>query len=295
MKITVATISVLVSLVALFIAPTQRGSYMFGHTESLVAAVIIMALGLLLKIIKKNKAADCLYIIGAFCMAYGLMEVFWQFVRIEIGIRGTGHAANAFLEELDGYILNRSYQYLAIISLWVSLRYYFRNQTDFFVKKGDINVKTDLLSSEEPTTWKNACIRICLMIIVLSVAATFLRGTENVNNVTIATLAARLIGGFNNSLIEEIVFRGLLLSSFMLILSPKLSNWLQAILFSIIHVGYISFSHPALLVEELIKLALYVAIGWFLGKSAIDTKGIFIATLLHFLITGAIWLTISFA
>ncbi len=233
-------------------------------------------------------------IFGLTFFSYAIMELVFEKVPLALPIPGSGSSIKAFVENLNGYFLDRSFQFVAILVLWLGLRFSFPGMFRSNVRIGEIGAGTSVLGGSEPMAWWKVALRIGLMILFLGSANAALRFSSATPEM-MGLFGGRLLGGFNNSLIEEIVFRGLLLPAFVLATGPKPANILQAAFFSIIHFSYLEewFGWPA--VVESVKLILYFGIGYLFGRAALETRGIGVSTFLHALITGAIWAALTFS
>ncbi|RCK80987.1 MAG: hypothetical protein OZSIB_2364 [Candidatus Ozemobacter sibiricus] len=268
--------------------PYFLGARMFG---GVAAACFVLALGA--RQAQRPAASTTLWIFGATFLAYAAMELVYQRITLRLPLTGTSPAAVAFLGQVNDYVLDRSYQYLAILALWLLLRQALSPTWTSRVRMGDPRHETTILGGDQPMTWSRVARRLTVMIALLAGAGAFLRLAGTFDGRTAALLGGRFLGGFNNSLIEEIVFRGLLLPAFLLPLGPTEANWLQAGFFSIIHYSFIEEWALMPVAIESSRLLFYLGIGWFLGRSTLDTGGIGISTYLHFLITAAIWTTLT--
>jgi membrane protease YdiL (CAAX protease family) len=298
-----ATVSVRVAVLCLIGAvlamalplacPNIRTPYFLGAGMFGGLAVACFGLALGARQAQRPAASTTFWIFGATFLAYAAMELVYQRMTLRLPLTGTSPAAVAFLGQVNGYVLDRSYQYFAILALWLLLRLALAPTWTSRVQPGDPRQETTILGGDQPMPWSRVARRLTAMIILLAGAGAFLRFTGTFDGRLAALLGGRFLGGFNNSLIEEIVFRGLLLPAFLLPLGPTGANWLQAAFFSVNHYSFIEEWALLPVAIESCRLLFYLGIGWFLGRSTLETGGIGISTYLHFLITAAIWTTLT--
>ena len=241
--------------------------------------------------------ADAGYACGliAFAMfGYALMELFYGFINLRLGLASYDSAWTPFFGELDTYVLDRSYQYLALGVFFLLVRSALGGTFGTFVALGDGTRETTVLGEEQPMPWRRACLRLVVMLVGLAALGFLARPQSSFAPARWPLYFGRLLGGTNNSFIEELLFRGLLLPALLVRLAAGPANWLQAVLFALIHWGYVADDTWQPVQQELVKLGLYTGIGLLLGRAAVETRGIGISTLLHALITAAIWSHLTF-
>ncbi|EKD83919.1 MAG: hypothetical protein ACD_39C00372G0003 [uncultured bacterium] len=226
-----------------------------------------------------------------FC--FGCFEVLYSWLPDVARSIKPDSAMTLFLRELVAYGGNRSLQVMPIAMLAIMMAFLMKNQWRHRLKAGNPSAETTILGEKEIMPWKRAAMRISFYLALVSVAFIVAKGSAGWNTGKVALFSAKLAGGAANSLVEELLFRGLLQPVFEIVMGPGIANLLQAAFFSIIHYGFIETLSFAEIFPELVKFVLYLGIGLFLGRAARETDGLLIPWLFHFLITSAIWLTIS--
>jgi len=268
--------------------------YFFAARTFFQAVVgLSLAYGILLRL-GRTTAAHLAGIVVMALFGYGIMEIAYSRITVRLGLTLADPAWQAFFGNLDTYFLDRSYQYLALTVLAYALFLSFGEGMAFYTRVGDLTVPTTLLGGAEPMPWRRAGGRIAGMIVVLGLANLFLRFPFAADGATVVYFLALVLGGSNNSFIEELLFRGLLLPAFLVRASPGVANWLQAALFSVIHWSYVGDGTWQPVLQEAGKLTLYLGIGWLFGRAAMETRGIGVSTVLHALITAVIWASLTF-
>jgi membrane protease YdiL (CAAX protease family) len=225
-----------------------------------------------------------------FC--YGCFEVIYSWLPNGAALIPVGTPAAAFWQELINYCGNRSLQLIPIALLALIMAKHLKGNWQHRLKIGNLSAETRILGEKQPMPWSKVVVRIFFYFMLVTVGFIVSKGVGDWTTGHSLTYAAKLAGGAANSLVEELLFRGLLMPVFELVLAPGAANLLQAIFFSIIHYGFIESFSLAEVLPELVKLIAYVGIGLFLGRAARETEGLLIPWLFHFIITSAIWLTI---
>ena len=155
-----------------------------------------------------------------------------------------------------------------------------RKWNQFYLTKGNIHAKvepTKLLGIKKPESW----LKIALIFAIVFVAGItlFLLGFNNFkfgdfktnfSTIPIAILIA-LLNGFN----EEFTLRAAPLGE----LNPTIGKTSSLLITTL----YFGLGHYYGMPSGIIGVLLSAFLGWFLGKSIMETKGIAIAWLVHFL------------
>ncbi len=155
-----------------------------------------------------------------------------------------------------------------------------RKRKDFFLTKGDMHATVEpspLLKTDKPEPW----IKIALIfaLVFVAVAAIFLLGansaqlgtlTVDVMLIPVALLIAAM-NGFN----EEFTLRAAPLGE----LEPTMGKSDSLI----VTAAYFGLGHYYGVPNGIIGVALSGFLGWLLGKSMLETRGFFVAWLVHFL------------
>jgi hypothetical protein len=155
-----------------------------------------------------------------------------------------------------------------------------RTRQHFFLVKGDpyaILEKSSLVSTRKPEPW----IKIALIftLVFVSVAVLFMVGAYGVSGETFASnwplipvvLLIAMMNGFN----EEFTLRAAPLGELEPVIGKSNSLKTTAAYFGLGH--YYGFP------SGVIGVILSGFLGWFLGKSMLETKGLYVAWLVHFL------------
>lgn len=155
-----------------------------------------------------------------------------------------------------------------------------RKRQSFFLVKGDIRAtvgQSRLIGTKKPETW----LRVALIFVTVFVAVTvvFLVGaygfpidafTQNWYLIPLALLIAAM-NGFN----EEFTLRAVPLGE----LKPAVGSSPALVATAV----YFGLGHYYGVPNGVIGVVLSMFLGWLLGKSMLETKGFFIAWMVHFL------------
>lgn len=189
-----------------------------------------------------------------------------------------GQPLEDLVQNLNAYFFNRSYLYVVILIL----AFYaasIKISPISYLRPGDIRAVTSIINPKVSTTWQS----ILVKFIIILAAGTIIKMFFNpVGNFHWQIFFATLLGALNTSLVEEILFRALLLSLFSESVGFKTGNWIQAVFFGLIH--YPSFN----LLHYIMKIVIFTFLGWLWGHATHETKGIGTSFLMHFAITIAI-------
>jgi membrane protease YdiL (CAAX protease family) len=176
-----------------------------------------------------------------------------------------------------------SFHLLRLIPALIILLFLFvtnRKRKQFFLTKGNIHANvepTKLLGIKKPESWvKIALIFATVFVIGITL---FLLGSINVdldNFVSnLLTIPVAILIALMNSFNEEFTLRAAPLGELNLNLGKTYSLLVTTLYFGLGHY----YGVPS----GIIGVILSAFLGWFLGKSILETKGIFIAWLVHFL------------
>ena len=290
------TVFAAIVLVLILVFPSPRMPYLFGGVAFAITSLIFSGIYFVLNFIfRKHSVAYVFGLLSFASFGYAVMEAFYAFVPIKLGIATSCVATQHFFSQVDLYVIDRSYQYIAIGVLFIGLWFAIGSEVLKVLRFGDLSVETKILGEATPMSWKRVLLRLLFMLTALTLMGLAIRPTLQISSGHLFLFSALLIGGFNNSLIEELVFRGLLQPAFELQLSPKTANIVQAIIFSVVHFSYVGDATWNPVIWESVRLILYVGIGMFFGRATNETKGIGVSTILHFLITSAIWANLTFS
>ena len=175
------------------------------------------------------------------------------------------------------YHLLRLAPALIILTFLVATK---RNRKQFFLTKGNIHAKiepTKLLGIKKPEPWMKIAL-IFSIVFVIGITL-FLLGFNDVKLENLSTnifvvpsaLLIASINGFN----EEFSLRAAPLGE----LNPILGKTNSLLVTTL----YFGLGHYYGVPNGIIGVILSSFLGWFLGKSILETRGIFVAWLVHFL------------
>lgn len=115
----------------------------------------------------------------------------------------------------------------------------------------------------------------------------FLRGNiafQNNIRLNLSLIILSYLSGFSIAIAEELVCRGLLLSSIKKIYNSKIAIGLSAIVFSLIHiVNFVSISNPTIVVIQMVYTLVF---GITFALITLETRSVWDAVLLHGNING---------
>ena len=188
---------------------------------------------------------------------------------------------------------NRSLQIIPISLLALIMAFQLKSRWRHRLKAGNPSAETTILGDKQPMPWKQVGLRVTFYFALVTVGFLASKGFASWNAGHATFLTTRLAGGAANSLVEELLFRGLLQPVFEIVIAPGAANIVQAVLFSVIHYGFIETFSFAEIFPELVKLLLYFGIGLFLGRAARETDGLLIPWFFHFIVTSAIWVILA--
>lgn len=157
-----------------------------------------------------------------------------------------------------------------------------RDNFKLFFRKGEIFAEAkplNLLGITKEDTWRKigpilAVIFIVATVIYMSMAVIMMGGRITSHFFTLFPLA--LIFSISNAWNEEIFTRFTVVSGLHGKMRPKHIYWISALIFGIPHY----FGTPG----GVIGVIMASSLGWFLAKSVGDTKGMFWAWFIHFLL-----------
>lgn len=270
----------------------QTSRYFFSAPYYLLPFAILALLALAGERMQKQSIALTAWASAATFFCYGCFEAIYSWFPSGAALVPADAPAAVFWRELINYAGNRSLQLIPIALLALILAKQLKAGWRHRLRTGDPSTETSILGEKQPMSWSKVGIRIFFYFMLVTVGFLLTKGIGGWTTGHSLSYGAKLAGGAANSLVEELLFRGLLQPVFELVLPPGTANVLQAIFFSVIHYGFIESFSFAEVLPELVKLIIYVGIGLFLGRAARETDGLLIPWLFHFIITSAIWLTI---
>jgi len=270
--------------------PTSH--YFFAAPYYLLPFTVLALLAMAGERMQKPSISLTAWASAATFFCYGCFETLYSWLPGGAAMVPADAPAAVFWRELINYAGNRSLQLIPIALLALIMAKQLKAGWRHRLKVGDTSVNTDVLGEKQLMSWSKVVVRIFFYFMLVTVGFLVTKGVGGWTAGHSMAYGAKLAGGAANSLVEELLFRGLLMPVFELVLPPGTANVLQAIFFSVIHYGFIESFTFAEVLPELVKLIIYVGIGLFLGRAARETDGLLIPWLFHFIITSAIWLTI---
>ncbi|MBF0500867.1 MAG: CPBP family intramembrane metalloprotease [Candidatus Riflebacteria bacterium] len=293
-QIAVASTSAII-LVWSLLSPAVRTPYLLGSPIFAVAALLLTSLFFGTTFIRQYGIAHAVGVVSFAALGYAVMELFYDHISIAFDFRNIAPPVlQPFFTQINEYILDRSYQYVAVAVLFGGLSFALGRDFIHALRIGNLDTETTILGKEAPMPWKRALMRIAALIAGVTIVSLVICPTLQISDRHLALYVALLLGGLNNSLIEELVFRGLLQPAFSLRLQPETAIIVQAVLFSVVHYSYIGDGTWAPIIQEVSRLFIYAGIGLVFGQATRETSGIGVSTSLHFLITSAIWARLTF-
>jgi membrane protease YdiL (CAAX protease family) len=218
---------------------------------------------------------------------YSLLEILFKHFCIKIP-PNPDHRLDIIISDLNYYFIHRSYQYIPLLLMLVVL---FRKKEDregSLLKGGDWNVETDVLGGKEKVAWKKVVLKVSLTTFLLAIVALILRVKLSLLmrplGDQLILIPSNILGALNNCFIEEILFRGILLSIFSRALGNKWGNILQAFLFGLVHFPSFNMAH------YIAKIIVFSFIGWLFGRAAIETGGIKSSWTMHSMIVLSMYM-----
>ena len=209
-----STVIAAITLTLILLFPSSRMPYLFGTPAFAIAALILSGMWFATSfVLKRQSVAHVFGVLSIAALSYSLMEAFYAFIPYKLGIEVSG-ASQYFFTQVDLYIIDRSYQYIAIGFLFIGLWFALGTGFTQVLRFGNLSEETTILGSTNPMSWKRVLLRLVFMLTGLTIIGLAIRPTLQFSTGHMFLYEALLIGGFNNSLIEELVFRGLLLPAF---------------------------------------------------------------------------------
>ncbi len=222
----------------------------------------------------------------AFIFSCFLIDIAYGTFKVTIPIITQSKILRACIKDANGYLIDRSYQYVAIIflSVFIMLR---PGKKQSYLSVGNIKKETDILGGKTSSSWLSVILKISFLFTCSSLFLMYLRWDHS----KAITLPAKVIGGINNSVIEEFLFRALYLTMLCTFMKKNTANHVQSFFFSYVHLHWDLIFGTSAVFLLLVKFVLYYALGWFFGKMTFETGGIFSSCILHSVITVGIWLS----
>ena len=213
---------------------------------------------------------------------YALSEILYRVHPLLVSRKILTFLGGNEAAHLNGFFLHRFYQ---VIPLIMGIALFFAYGTKYFenyLKFGDLSIETHIINKAQAQPWRNILLKFGLWIAGLTVFICAVQHNKMGGKFPYLMLAPILLYALWNCLVEEVIFRGLLLSMSSKILKIEWANILQALLFGLIHYA------PQDVKGSLIKVVLFAYLGWFFGKATMETKGIGISFIIHTLLVAGI-------
>ena len=270
---------------------------LFSPQLCMIFIIIAFVLTITFHFTGKKKLSDITYTVQVCAAGYFLMEIFYMFIHFTLPLPESSSWISAWIFNFNIYLFHRSHQYIALAFIIFIL--YRKGRTGTTLYKGNINFRSNFLGPEKIRSWKEIAIWLTELLIGFSILFLILRiktggvvFTELKNSIYTLLFIPLFLGALNHSFIEELLFRGIFLSRFKELMTEKKANYLQAILFGLFHTQFYDIISAMtaggeagkILIAVLIQiaiLAVYTFVGWILGRSALETKGIAISTSIH--------------
>ena len=220
-----------------------------------------------------------LLLLATFLLGYGNPPLAWGFIPI---IRSSTLWVN-WISQAPWAISNIALHLLRLTPAMVVMTILFlmgRKRRDFYLALGKINSPVEpsrLLGMKKPEPWT----RIGSIFAVVFTVATlmFLVATWKISSDAflnaVPLIPAALFIASINAFNEEFTLRAAPLSTLTPAVGEKQSNLITAVNFGLGHFYGVPNGLPGVLLSTFL--------GWFLGKSLLETKGFFWAWLIHFL------------
>ncbi|MDQ7825528.1 MAG: CPBP family intramembrane glutamic endopeptidase [Candidatus Eremiobacteraeota bacterium] len=212
-------------------------------------------------------------------MGYALLEpIYYRFPLLLPGSL-QNHSLDIISGDLNYYFIHRSYQYVPLLLMVAVLFSGSPEEGVNFLKAGDWNVITSTINRDRPLPWKRVVIWFSMVTLGLAILALVLRCRMGILMRPMADqlvlFPANILGAINNCFIEELLFRGILLTVFVRILGEKHGNFLQALLFGLVHFPSFNMYH------YLAKVLVFTFVGWLFGRAVIETGGLKCNWIMH--------------
>jgi hypothetical protein len=165
---------------------------------------------------------------------------------------------------------------LAVIAALFILR---KRASAFFLTKGDTNAPAEpvnLLGIKEGDRWKKVGLTFAFFISLGTLAFLFLAGKPPLDMLVrvLPFIPAVLLAAMVNAFTEEVAYKASFLSVLEDVVGKNHALWLMAAYFGIAHFYGIPYG--------IIGVLLATFLGWFLGKSMLETRGLWWAWFIHF-------------
>lgn len=208
-----------------------------------------------------------LYAVNAFFDWVGT-QPFWQ--------SWFGGAAASFSRDMMGSQLLRLGVALIMVIVMLVMRY---RRSEFFLVKGDLNAVAEpvrWIGMDRPAGWTRfgLILASCITLGTLAFLILSSRPSGDVLAQVIPLLPVILIASAMNAFSEEMTFRAALLAPLHGVVGKSQALLLTAMLFGLWHYYGVPYG--------VIGVIMSGALGWLIGKSMLETKGMFWPWFIHF-------------
>ncbi len=248
--------------------------------------VTLVMLALFTAIPRLRPYRDIFMFFLVFFLGYFVADLLYRSCHVKLSVLYPGSPHMRAFRHMDYFLLHRAYQ---LIPLAVTLLFYFtypKGHFTSFLRFGDMDSPTRVVGREADNWRRVTGFFVSILFGFLALMALVSPGFFR------AAAASFQSGGFFLLLsiffysalaafIEEVFFRGIFLSVFEKTLGER-GNLYQAFLFGAIH---FDITNPA---NSVLKLMLFVFLGWLWGRAAKETGGLGAPWLMHFAIIVAL-------
>lgn len=257
--------------------------YFFELDTYFYFILAFFVLNIIFMIIPITKKYSCLLnLILTIANGYLLADILYRFHPLIITQTSLSFLGEPEIFHLNGFFLHRLFQLIPLVMAVMLFFAYGRGYFENYLKFGDLSVETFILNKNQAQKWRWILIKFLLWLSGLTIFIFLVQTNKTKGYFPLFMLLPIFLYSFWNCLVEEVFFRGLLLSVSSKVMKAEIANFLQAVLFGLIH-----FS-PMDMKMSLIKVVLFAYMGWFFGKAAMETKGIGASYLMHSLLVVGI-------
>lgn len=221
------------------------------------------------------KVAQPLRLYFLIFLALYLLDALFNWLGTTV-LQGWFGGTNSFTWGLLGSQLLRLGAALAMIAVLWMLRY---RRSEFFLAKGELN------ATAEPVSWLGMnrsmgwrrfglILAFCITLGTLAFLIVFSRSSVISMTELVTLLPIILLAACMNAFSEEITYRAALLAPLHGVVGKSQALLLTAALFGLWHYYGVPYG--------VLGVAMAGALGWLLGKSMLETKGMFWAWFIHF-------------
>jgi len=208
---------------------------------------------------------------------YCISEVVYRCFPIEVPPGWLLFLGEKGINHLNNFLLHRLMHFFPLVMI-LGLYCIYADSIESYLHFGNLSIETNILNKKIPQKWKAILIKFCLWLIGILVIIFFLKKAQGDIKFPLVMLIPIFLYALWNCLVEETVFRGILLPVFCKTYDQRWGNIIQAVLFGFIHFN------PLDIKTSLLKVLLFSFLGWFFGRATIETRGIGTSYIMHTLI-----------